>query len=1379
MDTFSERTFLMAKGQNLDPKTGLPEGLDPSPERLTVKKEWRGLFPSTMVQKAGTRALQSSIQYFNTHGGIYIDTVCVADLAVRKDQGGLPLPRRYSYGYGRLTKGEKNGFTVTIKNAPADMDDEWKNASMTCNCPDGRLGKRCIHEAAVLLRWEKEMGGSFTVTESNMAYQKRQSMIILARGLKKRQEQMERFGSDPVSALGFFHFEEKPHSLVFFDLKKILAEYTTTPFYLERARTVRSTHVQPHYYGRKEIELHKEPDGTPYIDFIIRYQDSPFTCYVKGILRPTFIENFSEDLLTAGLPVQMSPDDQDENSEYDESDHVLNEYALDALLQVQEFIEKEESLGGSDPTAIQFFSKLEKTTEIRQETDQLPPQQPRSKCLTLEPRIIIEDGEARLGFKVARGGGRGFVLRNMSQFVPAYQMRTAYDLTKKESLDFSVQDFVDQDMDLLQFMARRVGETQDANAKLQEKAMGWRRPATLKEIASSMDLHGSLLDGFYDTALGRTCEYQDKTNGIKDAAIKIGHVKMHFPIRIERISDARGTFAGVSVSGMIPVMIKGTSHYYTLNKDALSRISDNERNLLAPFRSIADPSGTFRFHVGLDKLQEFYYRVLPNLLQNPCVDLDDRCSEEARQILPPEPEFSFWLDIQKNYLLCRCTVDYADSHFILFPGIDRQGNILKKSSPKLIGTKTQNAQPDSRSAGSKDFAESGRSAVPDKRSVSSDKIHRFVEQEKRIVSLLADHLGKADPQSHLFYAQMTDDELFSFLQNGIASLSRYGTVQGTEAFRLKTVRPVPQLTVGVSVSSNLMDLSVTSKDLDENELADLMESYRVRRRYHKLRSGDYIDLANTDQLREIEELLARFQLEPTEVIRKKAHLPLFRALYLDRLLEEHNDLASRRDRTFRAIAKNFRTINDSDFEPPASLADTLRPYQSYGYKWLKTLESAGFGGILADEMGLGKTLEMISLLLSDKMESGKTGSLIVCPASLVYNWQEEIRRFAPELTCCVLAGTKSTRKAAMSQEYDVFVTSYDLLRRDIALFEDYTYHICVLDEAQNIKNAKAAVTKAVKAIHSSFRFALTGTPIENRLSELWSIFDFLMPGFLYSHPEFLKRYEMPITKDKDEAVTQQLRRMTSPFILRRLKKDVLKDLPGKLEEVRYARVSGQQQKLYDAQVLRMKGILSSGYGTGEDKIRIFAELTRIRQICCDPSLLFDNYDEMSAKRELCMETIRSAIDGGHRILLFSQFTSMLDILKKDLAENEISFYEITGSTPKEKRIALVNAFNEGDTPVFLISLKAGGTGLNLTGADVVIHYDPWWNLAAQNQATDRAHRIGQTREVTVYKLILKDTIEEKILDLQDAKKDLAESILEGESASIMQMTGDELMELLN
>ena len=620
--------------------------------------------------------------------------------------------------------------------------------------------------------------------------------------------------------------------------------------------------------------------------------------------------------------------------------------------------------------------------------------------------------------------------------------------------------------------------------------------------------------------------------------------------------------------------------------------------------------------------------------------------------------------------------------------------------------------------------------------------------------------------------------MYRLVTYGVSALLQEGEVQSTERFRSVRVRSGTSVQVGVSVESDLMKLEILSTEFSQEELLEILGSYKQKRTYHRLRSGDFLALG--EDIAQLGELVDGLRLSDDEFIRGEISLPTYRALYLDRMLEKNNDLYAGRDQTFREIVRDFKTVEDSVFEISDTLKGVLRGYQEYGHKWLCTLKHFRFGGILADDMGLGKTLQTISMILSEK-ESGTIGtSLIVCPSSLVYNWQEEFGRFAPSLAVVPIAGKPTERRELLQHysDYDVLITSYDLLKRDIEKYEEPIFLFQILDEAQYIKNQAASSAKAVKLVHSRYRFALTGTPIENRLSELWSIFDFLMPGFLYRYDEFRKNFEIPIAKQKDEAVTARLRYMVSPFILRRLKGDVLKDLPEKLEEVHYARFSPEQQQVYDGQVVRIRQMLQADNRSEQDAIRILAELTRIRQICCDPSLLFENYGGGSAKREACMELVRSAIDGGHRILLFSQFTSMLALLAEDLRRAEISFFTITGNTPKQERLSLVKRFIADSTPVFLISLKAGGTGLNLTGADVVIHYDPWWNLAAQNQATDRAHRIGQTKMVTVYKLIIKNSIEEKILQLQETKQDLADAVLSGEHSSLGQMSREELLELL-
>lgn len=626
--------------------------------------------------------------------------------------------------------------------------------------------------------------------------------------------------------------------------------------------------------------------------------------------------------------------------------------------------------------------------------------------------------------------------------------------------------------------------------------------------------------------------------------------------------------------------------------------------------------------------------------------------------------------------------------------------------------------------------------------------------------------------------------MYQVVENGVAALASLGEVLCTDRFRgCHVVRRV-QTAVGVSVSSGMLDLKIDTGDIPPEELVELVEllhSYRQKKKYHRLKNGTFVRMEESS-VGMLEEMAAALRLTPKEMIRGNMHLPVYRALYLDRLLEEHEDVYSKRDSHFKQIVKSFKTIKDADFEEPESLSATMRQYQKNGYRWLRTLESWNFGGILADDMGLGKTLQMIAVLLAAKLE-GKTGtSLIVTPASLVFNWGEEFKKFAPELKVTLAAGTQAERQKRLEESVhsDVLITSYDLLKRDAALYEGREFLYQVLDEAQYIKNHTTAAAKAVKVIKSRFRFALTGTPIENRLSELWSIFDYLMPGFLYGYDTFRREFEIPVVKNNDQEAMERLQRMVGPFILRRLKQDVLRDLPEKTEEVRYVQMTGKQRKLYDGQAIHLRSLLDhqSEEEFNNSRFQVLTELTRLRQICCDPALCFEDYGDETAKTDACMELVQSAVDGGHRLLVFSQFTSMLDILSARLDGEHVEHFMITGSTPKEKRLQLVNAFNGGAVPVFLISLKAGGVGLNLTGADMVVHYDPWWNLAAQNQATDRAHRIGQQKNVTVYKLITKDSIEEKVLELQETKRELADRIIGQGTEQAAPMTREDMLRLL-
>lgn len=713
-----------------------------------------------------------------------------------------------------------------------------------------------------------------------------------------------------------------------------------------------------------------------------------------------------------------------------------------------------------------------------------------------------------------------------------------------------------------------------------------------------------------------------------------------------------------------------------------------------------------------------------------------------------KPEFRFYMDApQENMVTCKATVKYGDREFSLYTTDD-------------IAARDMNRE-----------------------TVVRNVIHKYsnafnpVEQ----CAVIAD-----------------DEELeYEFLTEGIPALQSVGEVFISDALKRIEVRNSPKITVGVSLSGNLLELSMTAGDISREELIDILSRYNKKKKFYRLKNGAFVNAADSG-LDTVEELRTGLQLTDKQIKQDKIEVQKYRALYLDAQLKENPVVSAVKDKSFKSLVRNMKTIEDNDFEVPESLDKVLREYQKRGFLWIKTLNYNGFGGILADDMGLGKTLQVIAFLLSEFLERRNTvveniavketgklqrNTLIIAPASLVYNWSNEIQRFAPELTAKMVTGTAAERRQilAKADSEDILLTSYDLLKRDISEYEGYKFRCEIIDEAQYIKNANTQAAKAVKEVQADFRLALTGTPVENRLSELWSIFDYLMPGFLYSYKKFREEVEIPAVQNSDEDAMKRLQKMIRPFVLRRLKKEVLTDLPDKLEENMFVQLTGEQQKLYDAHVKRMMLMLDkqSEEEFKTSKITILAELTKLRQICCDPSLIFTDYKADSAKVDMCLNMISNAVESGHKILLFSQFTTMLDHLAKRLEEEKISYYMLTGSTSKEKRAQMVENFNTDDTQVFCISLKAGGTGLNLTAADIVIHFDPWWNLAVQNQATDRAHRIGQKNVVNVYKLIVKDTIEENILKLQEKKRELADQILEGEGLNGGSFTKEELMELLS
>ena len=716
---------------------------------------------------------------------------------------------------------------------------------------------------------------------------------------------------------------------------------------------------------------------------------------------------------------------------------------------------------------------------------------------------------------------------------------------------------------------------------------------------------------------------------------------------------------------------------------------------------------------------------------------------------PPEGKISIYLDENKEIgVICRVECEYGDKKYRIFEETD-------------------------------------------------SSVYRDVPKETMIIQMICNYFVIARRKNSDF--MLTEEEkLYDLLSEGISEWNQVAQVYATEAFRRNGIKQKPSVNIGVSIQSDLLDLSVDTNQLPYEELQEILNSYKLKKRYHRLKDGQFLELEESS-LGILSELTDGLELTGEELKQGNIRLPKHRALYLDAVLRDAGEQVHiHRDQLFKGVIRNIKNVEDSDYEIPKQQYNILRNYQKKGYRWMRTLREYGFGGILADDMGLGKTLQVISLLQSIKEEWETKGAkehtilaLVVCPASLVYNWENEIAKFAPDLQTQVISGDAKNRKRLILKEGkgDVWITSYDSLKRDIKWYEKCHFDIHVIDEAQYIKNHGTLVAKSVKNVSSNTRFALTGTPIENRLSELWSIFDFLMPGLLFSYKKFREEMEMVIISGKngegeekqEKIASERLRKMIRPFVLRRLKEEVLKDLPKKFENVVYAKMEEKQELLYRARVQQFKEQLEnqSEEEFKNNKIEILSELTRLRQICCHPALCYEDYDGESAKMSVCMQMIEDAIKGGHKILLFSQFTSMLEKIEAKLREQNIDYYKLTGETKKEHRVQMANEFNKNEVPIFLISLRAGGTGLNLVGADIVIHFDPWWNLAAQNQATDRAHRIGQKNVVTVYKMITANSIEEKILALQEKKRDLANQIMSDEGMSETSLTREDLLEVLS
>ncbi|BBI32510.1 DEAD/DEAH box helicase [Cohnella abietis] len=650
---------------------------------------------------------------------------------------------------------------------------------------------------------------------------------------------------------------------------------------------------------------------------------------------------------------------------------------------------------------------------------------------------------------------------------------------------------------------------------------------------------------------------------------------------------------------------------------------------------------------------------------------------------------------------------------------------------------------------------------------------RDLDRENRIMTLIERSYFKFNGKD--VYLDQEDD-IYDFLYSILPQLGDDVEVYATSSVKnvMRTVDYQPKARLDVDVGTNWLEVSFDMEGMDEQEIQNLLRNLVEKKKYYRMPTGEFLSLEQ-ERFREINRLFEELDLRKPEMNGNRIRMPAARGFQLMDQFSKSSGVQL--GKTLRKLWDNLRNPDNLDFEMPTGLDPILRDYQKYGFQWLKTLSYYRLGGILADDMGLGKTIQSIAYIVSETakpLEEGSVASpvLIVSPASLIYNWERECKRFAPELRTVVAAGDRQERSELMSdmKDVDVWITSYPLLRRDIEWYEKQNFSTLFLDEAQAIKNHASLTSHAVRRLQAGQRFALTGTPIENSIDELWSIFDAIFPGLFSGKKSF------------SDLPREKVARIVRPFILRRLKSEVLTELPDKIESVQPSELSTEQKQLYLAYLEKLQNDivqdLATEGGFQRNRMKILAGLTRLRQLCCHPALFVSGYEGTSGKLEQLLEIIEECQGSNKRMLIFSQFTSMLDIIRKELNGRDLPYFYLDGSTPSVQRLEMCDEFNGGARDIFLISLKAGGTGLNLTGADTVVLFDLWWNPAVEQQAADRAHRIGQKKVVQVIKLVAQGTIEEKMLELQQRKKDLIDEVIQPGEAALSTLTEDDIRELL-
>ncbi len=968
----------------------------------------------------------------------------------------------------------------------------------------------------------------------------------------------------------------------------------------------------------------------------------------------------------------------------------------------------------------QMISSFYEEEQVKERTEKYV-----GEKVKLEPVIIYKQNtnEVRLEFKI--GNKQMYRIKNLPEFYDQMQGKLKHKYGLKLEFVHCREAFEKESLPLLDFLmkyAEIIKYTNNSSDKFYLNALN----------KSYVVLSNTGIDELFDTMKDKEVEVETEYS-----TEKVKFVDNEPEINFKIINKDNEDYAITTNEDIFAFStIKGKNYIYFLRENKLHRCSFEFEKTILKLLNIFRVNFTKEILFRKEEYADFYSLVLPQIKNR--VNTDEVNQDELEKYKPKELKVKVYLDYTSSgFITADVKFEYDDIEFSPFDEVD--SNVP-------------------------------RNAIAESKALDKFKNSGFMlDGNKKLVLV-------------------NEDYIYEFLSDGIGSYINEFDVLATEEFRKRQVRSPKIKSIGVKIENNLLSVDLSGIDLSPSEIEDIMKRYKLKKKFYKLKNGDYLDLTENDTLEMIDKIAEGTGASYKELISGDLKLPVYRSLYLDSILKKH-DLVVKQGDNYKKLIDNVYTRHISEgFNLPKDLKADLREYQQVGYEWLNNLDEYNLGGILADDMGLGKTVQVLAIILkyvesTDKKDRRPT--LVVCPSSLSLNWKEEANKFTPTLKTKVISGNLEERTKAIKEieKYDMVMTSYDLLKRDIEIYKEcnYNFRFIIADEAQYIKNNNTKNARAIKEIKADTRFALTGTPIENALSELWSIFDFIMPGYLFSYNKFKTLYETPIAKEQDLRAMSKLKAMIEPFILRRVKEKVLKELPEKTITVLNNEMDEEQRDIY---VSYMKSARKEAKeeievnGIQNSQIKILALLMRLRQICCHPGLFIDNYEGESSKLNQCMEIVKDAVAGGHKILLFSGYSSMFWYLENKLKENNIRYLKLTGQTKVDERMNLVNEFNNNDdVKVFLISLKAGGTGLNLVGADMVIHYDPWWNLSAENQATDRTYRIGQKRNVQVYKLITKNTIEEKIYNLQERKAKLADDMLSTKETFISKLSKDEIMDL--